>query len=328
MCVRELLVTLAASFLLMTALSADEPAKKVFTDPAKADADFKIQGEYEGKIGASSTAGVQLVALGDGKFQGVLFAGGLPGGTWDRLARLPLTGESRDGKVTLTGTNFAAELADGLLKGKLDDQAFELKRVERRSPTMGAKPPEGALVLFDGTNLDQWESAKLEEGQVLGVLQGNGARTKKKFKDYTLHLEFRTPYQPNDRGQARGNSGLYLNDQYELQVLDSFGLSGENNECGGFYSIAKPKLNMCLPPLAWQTYDVDFQMARFDPEGRKIKPASLTARHNGVVIHDNLELPKFTPGGGLSDESQPGSIYLQNHSNPVHFRNIWIIEKN
>ena len=129
------------------------------------------------------------------------------------------------------------------------------------------------------------------------------------------------------RGQGRGNSGLYLNDQYEFQILDSFGLSGENNECGGYYSFAKPKLNMCLPPLTWQTYDVEFAMARFDDKGAKIKPAVATIRLNGVPVHESYEIPKFNGGGGLADESKPGGIYLQDHGNPVHFRNIWIVEQ-
>jgi hypothetical protein len=132
---------------------------------------------------------------------------------------------------------------------------------------------------------------------------------------------------PYDRGQARGNSGLYCNDQYEFQILDSFGLSGENNECGGYYKFAKPALNMCLPPLAWQTYDVDFSMAQFDAEGKKTKPAIATVRLNGVVVHDHYEIPAGNGGGGLSDETKPGPIFVQDHGNPVHFRNIWILER-
>jgi hypothetical protein len=212
----------------------------------------------------------------------------------------------------------------GVLSGTLDDAPIELRRVERRSPTIGARPPKGAIVLFDGTSAGEWENGRIQEGNLLAV----GTRTKRKFKDYTLHVEFRTPFQPYDRGQGRGNSGLYLNDQYEFQILDSFGLNGENNECGGYYSFAKPAVNMCLPPLSWQTYDVDFTMARYDAAGKKIQPALATVRLNGVVIHDKYEIPKSNGGGGQSDETQTGSIYFQDHGNPVHFRNIWIVEKN
>jgi hypothetical protein len=222
------------------------------------------------------------------------------------------------------GQNFQGEIYDGILKGVGDDNApYELQRQERASPTLGMAAPSGALVLFDGKNVDEWDGGKIAADGFLDV----GTRTKRKFSSYTLHLEFRTPFMPTKRGQGRGNSGLYLNDQYECQVLDSFGLTGENNECGGFYQIAKPLVNMCLPPLSWQTYDIEFDAAKFDADGKKTAPAVVTVKHNGVVIHDKFELPRNTPGGGVGDEKLPGGIYLQNHNDPVRFRNIWIAEK-
>ncbi len=302
---------------------AQDKSQQAVVDSTKADADFLLQGEYAGPASASSTQGLQLVALGDGKFQGMLYAKGLPGESWDGKTRLALTGETVGGKLQLSGTNFRGVVEGGAIQADLDGVKFTLKKVDRQSPTLGAKPPQGAVVLFDGTNLDGWDQGKLVEGNLLGV----GTRTKQKFKDYTLHLEFRTPYMPHARGQGRGNSGLYLNDQYEFQILDSFGLSGENNECGGYYSFAKPKLNMCLPPLTWQTYDVDFTMARYDASKNKLKPATATIRLNGVIVHEKYEIPKFNGGGGQADESLPGSIYVQDHGNPVHFRNIWIVER-
>jgi hypothetical protein len=142
-----------------------------------------------------------------------------------------------------------------------------------------------------------------------------------------LHIEFRAPFMPRARGQGRGNSGVYLADQYEVQVLDSFGLEGLDNECGGIYKAAKPLVNMCFPPLAWQTYDIDFRTARFSPDGKtKKENASVTIRHNGVPIQYNLELKSATPGGHRSDE-HPGPIFLQNHGNPVRFRNIWLVPR-
>jgi hypothetical protein len=295
-----------------------------FLDGDAAGPDFVVQGEYEGTNGKDSRWGAQVVALSDGKFDAVLYPGGLPGAGWDGKTKLALQGETKDGVTRFSSEKYSGQIKDGSFSGHGEGGAvFQLKKVSRRSPTLGAKPPEGALVLFDGSSVDQWENGKLEDGGLLGV----GARTKQKFKDYKLHLEFRTPFMPAARGQGRGNSGMYLNDQYEVQVLDSFGLNGENNECGGIYSIAKPLVNMCLPPLAWQTYDVDMQAAKFDESGKKTAPAVVTIRHNGVVIHDKLELPKNTPGGGVNDESKPGAIFLQNHGNPVRFRNIWIVEK-
>jgi hypothetical protein len=112
---------------------------------------------------------------------------------------------------------------------------------------------------------------------------------------------------------------------YELQVLDSFGLSGENNECGGFYSIRQPDVNMCYPPLAWQTYDIDFTAAKYDGD-KKAKNARVTVKHNGVTIHDTIELARGTPGR-LPEGPSPGGLYLQDHGNPVVYRNIWIVEK-
>ena len=155
------------------------------------------------------------------------------------------------------------------------------------------------------------------------------ARTtsKKTFTDFTMHIEFLLPFKPLARGQERGNSGVYLLDRYECQVLDSFGLKGENNECGGFYQQAKPLVNMCYPPLTWQTYDFDVTAAKFDETGKKTKNTVVTVKHNGVVIHDKLELKKETPGGGMKEVPQGGGIQLQWHDNPVFYRNIWVMPK-
>jgi hypothetical protein len=129
---------------------------------------------------------------------------------------------------------------------------------------------------------------------------------------------------PNSSGQGRGNSGVYLQDRYECQVLDSFGLSGENNESGGIYTQYKPLVNMCLPPLVWQTYDIDFTPAEFDADGKKTKPARATIFHNGTKIHDNIEL-KGSTGGGKPESKDPGALQLQDHGDPVVYRNVWAV---
>jgi hypothetical protein len=322
------LLLLGAALMVSSAMAAelaaaDEPPV-AFLTPDTAGPDFAIQGEYLGKIGEKTPLGAHVIALGGGKFDVVLYAKGLPGAGWDGKTKVRLTGETVAGKTTFAGQNFQGEIYDGILKGVGDDNApYELQRQERASPTLGMAAPSGALVLFDGKNVDEWDGGKIAADGFLDV----GTRTKRKFSSYTLHLEFRTPFMPTKRGQGRGNSGLYLNDQYECQVLDSFGLTGENNECGGFYQIAKPLVNMCLPPLSWQTYDIEFDAAKFDADGKKTAPAVVTVKHNGVVIHDKFELPRNTPGGGVGDEKLPGGIYLQNHNDPVRFRNIWIAEK-
>lgn len=299
-----------------------------FTDPAKAGPDYAAQGEYQGNLdlqGQEVKLGAQIIALGDGKFHGVFFFGGLPGDGWTRGGQmLEVDSTTEDGKVTFAGDNGKGTLVDGKLV--ISDvggmEIAKLEKVERKSPTLGAKPPEGAKVLFDGKSADAWVGGKIVEGDLLLA----GTRSKDEFQDFTLHLEFRTPFVPKARGQARGNSGLYLQNRYELQVLDSFGLEGANNECGGFYSIKEPAVNMCLPPLVWQAYDIDFTAARFEGD-KKTKNARVTIKHNGVPIHEDFEVPNLTPGGAAQEFPGKGPFSLQEHGNPVTYRNIWVVEK-
>ncbi len=315
-------------------LTAAEPKAVAFTDPERAGIDYKLQGEYVGELDSNEgnrKIGIQVVALGDGKFRAVGYVGGLPGDGWSRGdEKHSGDGELKNGQVQFHPDDpNASESATAILKdGKiaiLDDQRTiaELKKVERKSPTLGARPPKGAIVLFDGSNTEAWENGKLVEKNLLG---STGALSKQKFGDELLHAEFRTPFMPTARGQGRGNSGVYVQGRYECQVLDSFGLEGEDNECGGIYSIAKPAVNMCFPPLSWQTYDIDFTAARYDEKGNKTKNARVTIKHNGVVIHKDLELPHGTPGHD-AEGPEPDAVFLQDHGNPVAFRNIWVVEK-
>ena len=218
-----------------------------------------------------------------------------------------------------------ATIKDGkLIAAEGDKLIAKLEKVNRQSETIGMKPPKGATVLFDGTakSAENWTRGQI----VLGNLLRHDVESKAKFQDHSLHLEFRTPFMPFARGQGRGNSGMYVHGRYECQILDSFGLEGKNNECGGIYSIAEPIVNMALPPLVWQTYDVDFTAARYDDAGKKIKNARVTIKHNGVVIHDDLELTHGTPGK-FPEGPEPGILYLQGHGNPVVFRNVWVLGK-
>lgn len=308
------------SICLLAALAASPlfaAGEKAYTTVEDAGPDYLVQGEYAGK-----KFGVQVIALGDGKFDAVVLTGGLPGAGWNKKGRTIIGGETKDGMVSFSKDGNSLTLKGGTIKGNLGDAFVSAKKVERKSPTLGAKPPKGAVVLFDGSSTDEWKEGRIVEDKLLGV----AARTKREFQDFHLHLEFRTPFMPKSRGQSRGNSGMYILDQYECQVLDSFGLEGLDNECGGIYKISRPDVNMCLPPLTWQTYDVDFKAARFDKDGQKASPAVATIKHNGVVIHGDLKLPKATPGGGRNDE-KAGGLFLQNHGDPVVFRNIWIVEQ-
>jgi Domain of Unknown Function with PDB structure (DUF3863)/Domain of Unknown Function with PDB structure (DUF3864)/Domain of Unknown Function (DUF1080) len=322
----------AAIFTMVVAVAAPKPEDQTWTDPAIAlreDPDFAIQGEYRSAEGATAF-GAQVVALGQGSFDIYLLDGGLPGAGWEPgKSRTRVNAAKKDG--TIFGEDATSKTTVALAKGTLsvtmaDGTKHALTRIERSSPTLSAKPPEGAVVLFDGSTAEKWDKGKMENGHLLAT----GCSSKEQFDDYTLHVEFRTPYKPFARSQKRGNSGIYLNSRWETQILDSFGLDGKDNECGGVYSVSKPRLNMCLPPLTWQTYDIDFTAAKFDAEGKRISWPRITVRLNGVVVHEDRELQKdFTAAAPISKplETAKGPVFLQDHGNPVVFRNIWLLPK-
>lgn len=175
---------------------------------------------------------------------------------------------AKDGSIEADadGQSILVNNADGV-------RVMELNRSDRSSPTLGALPPENAVVLFDGKGVNRFPKSRVDE--TIGALM-EGITSEDTFGDCSLHVEFLLPYMPDARGQGRGNSGLYLQGRYEVQMLDSFALEGKDNECGGLYKIASPKVNMCLPPLTWQGYHVDFTEAKYDAEGRKTANARIT----------------------------------------------------
>jgi hypothetical protein len=325
---RTILLGVAALLTTVTVTAQPKLELHIWTDPEVAlreDPDFALQGEYR-SAGDKAVVGAQVVALGKGQFEMYILEGGLPGAGWEpALSRTLLKGERKDDKIAFVEGNIAAAIENGAISlTKADGTRAILNRIERSSPTLNAKPPEGAVVLFDGASADAWLNGKIENGLMMAV----GSTSKQQFGDYKLHLEFRTPYKPDARSQKRGNSGIYQSGRWETQILDSFGLEGKDNECGGIYSIAKPRLNMCLPPLAWQTYDVDFTAAKFDATGNRTAWPRITVRLNGVLVHEDRELTKeFTPAAPISKPltSPEGPIFLQQHDNPVAFRNIWIV---
>ncbi|MFH1920313.1 MAG: DUF1080 domain-containing protein [Planctomycetota bacterium] len=320
-----------ADFLLMMAAWALAgtvwAAESEIAEPeeAKADPDFAVQGEYLGEgvmpDGEHIKAGAQVIALGGGEFALVFYEGGLPGAGWKRDdGKLEAAGR-REGEVTvISSEDVKGKIADGkmTISDNEGNGRIELKCVERKSPTLGQKPPEGAVVLFDGSGTDYFPGATMTEEKNLL----SGTLSKAEFADAKIHLEFRLTWMPDARGQGRSNSGVYVHNCYEIQVLDSFGLEGHDNECGGLYSIKAPDVNMCLPPLVWQTYDVDFTAPKFDASGNKVSNGRLTLKHNGVVIHDGIELPHACPGG-QGEGPGPRGIQLQGHGCHVQYRNIW-----
>jgi hypothetical protein len=200
------------------------------------------------------------------------------------------------------------------------------------------KPPRGAVVLFNGKDLSKWEGRnggearwEIEKGGSVRVNGTGDIVTRQKFGDYRLHVEFNVPSMPDKMGQARGNSGVYNHGRYEVQVLDSYGPAIqpagrplEDNECGGIYKVAAPRVNATLPPGTWQTYDITFRGPRLK-DGKVVEQPRITVVQNGVKIHDNVAVGGATTAGLGDPSEETGPILLQDHGNPVRYRNIWIV---
>jgi hypothetical protein len=199
-----------------------------------------------------------------------------------------------------------------------------------RSPS----PANGRITLFSGKSEDlserwiksdssgpaKWE---IKEGAI--VSRGGDIMTKEKFSDFQLHIEFKVPLMPNARGQGRGNSGVFMQGRYEIQVLDSYGIAAPGRgDCGAVYGQAAPLLNACKPPQEWQTYDITFRAPRFDEMGKMIEKGRITVLQNGIAVQNNQEIANPTWRRNFGELRDPGPIVLQDHGNPVEYRNIWI----
>jgi hypothetical protein len=198
-----------------------------------------------------------------------------------------------------------------------------------------APVPKHATALFDGASLAGWRSRKggpaawkVENGYAEIVPGSGDIYTEKTFTDFQLHVEFWLPLMPEARGQARANSGVYLQGLYEVQVLDSYGLEPKIDDCGAIYGIAPPLLNACKKPERWQTYDIAFRAPRFDDAGRIAQPGRVTVFHNGMLIHHAQEVGAATRASMPREANKPGPILLQDHGNRVRYRNLWIIPVN
>ena len=231
-------------------------------------------------------------------------------------------------------------LAATLVSGSLPPTrlpAAETVRVPNPPPTLGAKPPAGAMVLFDGRTLDAWskKSGKdwlkpdgpapwklvdVDGGRVMEIVPGTDSLlSKQTFGDCRVHLEFRTLVTPT-------NSGIYLQTRYEVNINESYGRtdigpSGGLDNC----SDVKPSVRAALPPRTWQTLDIDFTAPRFDAAGKKTASARATVRLNGVLLYDRQELNPPKGAAGRLGEAATGPLMLQEHGQPVQFRNIWVV---
>ena len=204
------------------------------------------------------------------------------------------------------------------------------------TPGEGTKPPSDAIVLFDGKDLSAWTSTdgsdaqwKVENG-CFTVVRGTGTiQTKRVFGNCQLHIEWRSPAEvdPNKTGQGRGNSGIFLQSRYELQVLDGYNnTTYSNGGAGSIYKQTPPMVNSCRKPGEWLVFDIIYTAPEFCGEGKLISPARITVIHNGVVIHNNTTIKGDTPYVGLPKYNPHGRLplALQDHGDPVSYRNIWI----
>jgi hypothetical protein len=305
-------ITFVSSALLLvsSAAIAKPEATPTWTDPVLAQKEhsgFKYLGEYTNKNRA-----IQVSPEGN-KFYVANYSGGLPGAGWD--------GKSVD--------------YQRLDENQLKQLLTEFSKVDRGVKTGSYPAPDNATVIFDGKKSKALGNAKVVDGSLLA-----GALINEELTDFQLHIEFRTPYKPErEIGHPdRGNSGLYMLKRYEVQVMDCFALPYDETEwkkqglmkspagCNGaIYKVNTPATNMSFPALTWQSFDIDFTAARFEG-GKKIKNARMSVIHNGVKIHDDVEVKKGTGNQGKNPELASGPIYIQNHHNPVQYRNIWLVK--
>ncbi|KAF0236367.1 MAG: hypothetical protein FD181_2804 [Prolixibacteraceae bacterium] len=225
---------------------------------------------------------------------------------------------------------------------KMKPEMTEIWDPEVRVITPGETPsqaPSDAIILFDGTNLEaEWTNGNGEKPEwivadgCVTVKKGTGTiKTKRVFGDCQLHIEWRTPAQVDGESQGRGNSGVFMQGIYEVQVLDNYNnRTYRNGQAGSIYKQNPPLVNACKAPGVWQTYDIIYTAPRFNEDGTYFTPPTITVLHNGVLVQNNVKMRGPTEYIGIPEytvkKHGPGSIELQDHGNPVSFRNIWIRE--
>jgi hypothetical protein len=318
--------------LIVVAFSSFAAQAFEFEDPA----DFPLMGDWQGRwINAlkghekgNPHVAAQLLPTADGNYRVVILPELYNRSKPYLSIEVPATHERVEVKhagfeVVFEGTKVSGQAT---LHGDLT--RFELEKVPLSSPTRGAKPPQGATVLFDGTGFDAWQHDDGKDvtwervGDAMQTVSklnkvnkekgiGGNLRTRSSFGSMRLHMEFRYPVEAGKSGQGRGNSGLFLGAIGEVQILNSYTTPNYWNECGAFYKRIPAKVDAAGPPLEWQAYDVDIDL---QANGKAV----VTVQLNGRILHHQMEMPCG---------AKELSIGLQDHINILQFRNIWLVEK-
>ena len=313
--------------------------------PASGWTQDRFMGAYEGTCQADGSqttkATAKVIAEGPGYYRVVLQAEALAPG--EPAAQFEIYGVQQGTKVNLFGRANAARWQGTISADKLvADPGYygmgvELKKTIPKSSTEGAQPPDGAVVLLPfspgkAPDTSAWTGGAWKP-QSDGSLQcdpGKGSIvTKKNFGDMKLHLEFWLPLMAESFGQGRANSGVIINNIYEIQVLDSFGLVPSMGDCAAVYNTARPRVNASFPPELWQTYDITFRAPRMNPDGSVKEKARVTVEHNGVKVQDQTPMEGATAGhepGKPPANAATGPLQLQDHGNQVRYRNVWLVE--
>jgi hypothetical protein len=302
-------------------------------------------GEYEGTFQADQSqttkATAKVIPEGPGYYRVVVQAEPLSPG--EPTAQFEIYGVQQGTKLNLFGRANAAQWHGKIAGDKIvADPGYygmgvDLKKTTRRSPTEGAQAPAGAVVLLpfapgQPPDASAWKggSWKPQEDGSLQCDPGKGSiLTKRSFGDMKLHLEFWLPLMAESFGQGRANSGVIINNLYEVQVLDSFGLVPSMGDCGAVYSQARPRVNASLPPEHWQTYDINFRAPRMNSDGTVKEKARVTVELNGIKVQDNTVIEGATAGhepGKPPANAATGPLQLQDHGNKVRYRNVWVVE--
>lgn len=254
--------------------------------------------------------------------------GFIAAGNGEPGVHLELIGLDRRAWITANETRLAT-----------GDRVGQLRRVPVGKTSFESRLPEAKVLLAEqDVELSAFQHAtgappqwRVLDGTAVEIAAGTGSLfTKEKFGDVRVYLEFRHAYNSESLGPRRGNSGLYLANAYEIQLVDSFGLEPSATSSGAVYHLAAPRVNACAPPLEWQSLEVVFRAARFDAHGRKTASARVTAWMNGLLIHDDIELPHPTAASlesarKLRDPRGPQPLMLQSHGNLLQFRRMWVL---